>query len=230
MDVEIKHLIEGAKEAEGLTVIIDVLRAFSVECYAFDRGISEIYPVGDINLAYSLRERNPDLLLIGERDGLKCKGFDFGNSPSEIEKVDLNCKKAAHTTSAGTQGIASAVNATEILTGSLVNAKATAQYIKNQNPDKVTLVAMGFAGTEIAEEDELCAEYIKALLEEREFPNIDKRIEELKRTGGRRFFDISQQEAYPEVDFYKCMEIDKFPFVIRVRQKNGINIAEKYEV
>ena len=230
MDIEIKHLLKGASEAEGLTVIIDVLRAFSVECYAFNRGIEEIYPVGNINLAYELRDRETDLILIGERDGLRCEGFDFGNSPTEIEKANLKGKKAVHTTSAGTQGIAAAKFATEILTGSLVNAKATAKYIKMRNPEKVTLVPMGFAGKEIAEEDELCAEYIKALLEGKEIKNMEERIESLKKTGGKRFFDSSQQEAYPEKDFYKCMEIDRFSFVIRIKKYSGLNIAEKYEV
>ena len=31
--IKILHLIDGAKQAEGLTVIIDVFRAFSLECY-----------------------------------------------------------------------------------------------------------------------------------------------------------------------------------------------------
>ena len=33
MEIRILELIEGAKKAEGLTVIIDVFRAFSLECY-----------------------------------------------------------------------------------------------------------------------------------------------------------------------------------------------------
>lgn len=37
-EVKILRLIEGAKMAEGLTVIIDVFRAFSLECYLYDMG------------------------------------------------------------------------------------------------------------------------------------------------------------------------------------------------
>ena len=33
MNVSIFELIEGSRQAEGLTVIIDVFRAFSLECY-----------------------------------------------------------------------------------------------------------------------------------------------------------------------------------------------------
>ena len=38
MDIRILELIEGAKRAQGLTVVIDVFRAFSLECYLFARG------------------------------------------------------------------------------------------------------------------------------------------------------------------------------------------------
>ena len=50
-----------------------------------------------------------------------------------VIKLDLKEKTIIHTTSAGTQGIANAINAEEILTGSLVNAKAIAEYIKRNN-------------------------------------------------------------------------------------------------
>ena len=38
MNIEILHLIEGAKQADGLVVIIDVFRAFSMECYLYAFG------------------------------------------------------------------------------------------------------------------------------------------------------------------------------------------------
>ncbi len=31
MNIEVLHMIDGAKKAKGMTVIIDVFRAFSVE-------------------------------------------------------------------------------------------------------------------------------------------------------------------------------------------------------
>jgi 2-phosphosulfolactate phosphatase len=36
MEIEILEFAEGARKARGLTVIIDVFRAFSVACYAID--------------------------------------------------------------------------------------------------------------------------------------------------------------------------------------------------
>ena len=48
MKIRILKTIEGAKEAEGLTVMIDAFRAFSLECYLFAAGARRIYPVKDL--------------------------------------------------------------------------------------------------------------------------------------------------------------------------------------
>ena len=69
MHIVILDLIEGAKQARGLTVIIDVFRAFSTACYVVRNGASEIIPVGDVELAYQLKEENSDCVLMGERKG-----------------------------------------------------------------------------------------------------------------------------------------------------------------
>ena len=111
-NINILHLIEGAKQARGLTVIIDVFRAFSLECYLYDMGAKQIRPVGTIEEAFSLRRRIQNSILVGERHGRKCDGFDYGNSPSAILKKDVAGKTIIHTTSAGTQGIVNALCAT----------------------------------------------------------------------------------------------------------------------
>lgn len=210
------HLIEGAKQAEGLTVIIDVFRAFSLECYLYDMGVKEIRPVGTIEEAFSLRDRIKDSILIGERHGIKCEGFDYGNSPSTISKEHAAGKIIIHTTSAGTQGIVNAVGASEIITGSLVNAKAVAEYIMIRQPEIVSLVCMGNEGIKPAAEDELCAEYIKSILEGNEFLCFEQRVSDLKIHGGAHFFDQYKQHIFPEADFWMCIDYDKFPFVIKM--------------
>ena len=57
MEIRILQLIEGARAARGLTVIIDVFRAFSLEAYLFQRGVKTIFPVGSIETAYALKEQ-----------------------------------------------------------------------------------------------------------------------------------------------------------------------------
>lgn len=226
-DVNILHLIEGAKQAKGLTVIIDVFRAFSLECYLYNMDVKQIRPVGTIEEAFSLRNQIQNSILIGERHGKKCDGFDYGNSPSSIRKQDVAGKTIIHTTSAGTQGIVNAVHASEIITGSLVNAKAVAEYIIAKQPQTVSLVCMGNGGVRPAPEDELCAEYIKSMIEGREFTDLEQKVNGLKNNGGEHFFDRSRQDIFPEADFYMCIEYDKFPFVITIEKDEIGYVANK---
>jgi 2-phosphosulfolactate phosphatase len=40
MNIKVLHMVEGADEAPGVTVIIDVFRAFTVEAYLMNNGAS----------------------------------------------------------------------------------------------------------------------------------------------------------------------------------------------
>ena len=219
-------MIEGAKAARGITVIIDVFRAYSVEAYFFNEGAKEIIPVGDAEIAYKLKEENPDMILAGERHGKILPGFDVGNSPSELVKLDCKGKTVVHTTSAGTQGVANAKNADVILGACLLNARATAEYIRKSGFEEVSLVCMGLEAISETEEDTLCANYIKSLLEGTEI-DMEKEIENLKYTSGAKFFDKAQNDVFPEADFHMCTELDKFDFVLKLRKGNdGLGYME----
>ena len=230
MKINILYGVEGAKKAEGLAVIIDVFRAFSLECYMMDRGAKKIIPVADKDLAYLLKERNPEFLLVGERNGKMLEGFDYGNSTTQMEKADLKDKIIVHTTSSGTQGLANAIHAKEVITGSLVNAKAIVEYIKQRGYEEVSLVCMGWNGKEQTDEDNLCAEYIKSMLENKEI-NMEEKISELKETNGAKFFDKEKQEIFPENDFYYCTAINKFNFVLLLKKvTDDIKWIQKVEL
>ncbi len=228
--INILRLIDGAKQARGLTVIIDVFRAFSLECYLYDMGVKEIRPVGSIEEAFALNQHIPGSILIGERSGKKCEGFDFGNSPSTVDAAVAKNKVAIHTTSAGTQGIVNAISADEIITGSLVNAKAIADYIMKKQPQEVSLVCMGTAGLRSNPEDELCAEYIKSLLEGCPLSDIQQRVQDLQQNGGEHFFDPEKQDVFPEEDFWCCIQYDRFPFVIHVEKDKQGYITRKENI
>ena len=219
MKIQILELIEGAKKAEGLSVVIDVFRAFTTECYCFDGGAKVCYPIGSMQDAFALKADHPDWVLLGERGGSKVDGCDLGNSPWDASNYNFRGKTMIHSTSAGTQGIVNAAraNASEIITGSLVNAQAIASYIRAKDPETVSLIAMGKAGITPVPEDLLAAEYIKALLEEKPF-DIDGRIDYLKDHGGEQFFDPAQAHIFPREDYPLCVAADRFPFVLRVEQ------------
>lgn len=229
MNIQILNLVEGAKQATGLTIIIDVFRAFTVECYAYAAGAEKIIPVGDINLAYKLKEENPDYLLVGERKEKKPEGFDCGNSPSEILKFDLKGKTIVHTTSAGTQGMVNAVNADEVLSGSFVNAGAITEYIRKKQPKDVSLVGMGYSAKYPVEEDVACAEYIANALQNRANDH-DAIRKHLRETSGSRFFIKEKQHFAPEIDFDLCLNFNKFPFVLKRYIEDGQMVLRKIDL
>ena len=223
MNIEIYHLIAGAKQADGLAVIIDVFRAFSMECYLYALGAGEIRPVGSIEDTFAWKEKDQECILVGERHGRRIDGCDLGNSPSSIRLEMIRGKRIIHTTSAGTQGVTNAVHADEIITGSFVNAKAISRYIRKASPQKVSLVCMGKEGLVPAEEDELCAVYLRDLLTGIETPAIDEKLKALRTGGGRHFFDPDLRDVYPEKDFWMCIDRDRFDFVLRIeRDREGL--------
>jgi 2-phosphosulfolactate phosphatase len=228
MDIRILHLIEGAKEAKGLTVIIDVFRAFSTACYVFGNGAERIIPVGDFEMACDLKKQNPTFFLIGERGGKRPPEFDYGNSPTEIEHIDFTGRTVIQTTSAGTQGIANAWQAEEIITGSFCNAGAIIAYIRSRRFKQVSLVCMGFGARESADEDTLCAQFIKDSLEGKtpDFQRIHTHLRGYR--SARKFFDPRISWA-PERDFDLCLDLARFDFVLRVQSgENGLPTLHKF--
>ncbi|HBC80108.1 MAG TPA: 2-phosphosulfolactate phosphatase [Bacteroidales bacterium] len=230
MNIEISEFIEGARNSRGLTVIIDVFRAFSVECYAIDSGAVKIITAGEVADAFELKKKYPKAVLVGERDEKKIKGFDFGNSPTEIIKADLSGKTVIHTTTAGTNGIANASDADSIITGSFVNATAVAKYIRETGPSCVSLIAMGYRAHKSAEEDLLCAEYLEALIRDRTL-DIRPRIANLRETSGRRFFRPENIEFSPPTDFFLCTMLNRFNFILKAQKRFDGNFdMEKIDI
>ena len=217
MHIDILDLIEGAKQARGLTVIIDVFRAFSTACYVVRNGAEQIIPVGDVDLAYKLKKENPDSVLMGERQGKMLPGFDYGNSPTDIQTVDFAGRTVIQTTSAGTQGFANAKDADELISGSFVNAEAIVDYIRLKSPERLSLVCMGTWAVKPNDEDTLCAEYIAGRLNNRKLDKkeIYRRLKESK--TARIFFDPAVTWA-PETDFDLCLDIGLCDFVLKAER------------
>src|SRR5512135_2299917 len=97
--------LETCHTATGLVVVIDVLRAFTNAAFAFSRGAKEIYPVNAVEEALQFKAGTPNSLACGEVGGLPPEGFDFGNSPTQTNTLDLKGCALIQRTSAGTQGI-----------------------------------------------------------------------------------------------------------------------------
>lgn len=227
MTINIYEFVEGARLAKGLTVIIDVFRAFSVAAYAFHQGAKQIIPVADPQAGFLLKEKNPDWILIGERQEKIIPGYDFGNSPLEILHQDFTGRTIVHATSAGTRGLVYATGAEEVVTGSFVNAGAIIQYIQKKQPENVSLVAMGYRAEQRADEDMALAFYIQNSLTGRR-NSFPKMIRKIKEGTGQRFLDPQNLNSPPE-DFDLCLDLDRFSFILKaLHVESGLTLQKFY--
>lgn len=224
------HLREGARNATGVAVIIDVFRAFTLAPCAFARGADRILPVATPEEALALKDVDPALLLAGERDGRPLPGFDFSNSPTQILRADLAGRTLVLRTSAGVQGLLAAERADEVITGSFVNAAAIVSWLRVRRAATVSLVCMGWNATERTAEDEACADYLSAGLHG-EFPDFGPIRTRLRADpSGAKFFDPARP-WFPEADFETCMQASAYPFVLRrARDPAGRWCLERVDV
>ena len=226
MMIQRLSLISGARKARGLTVVIDVFRAFTTAAVVMANGADRIVPVGSLQQAFALRRLHPDWVLMGERGGKRVEGFDYGNSPWEVRDVDFTGRTVIQTTGAGTQGVVNAKGAETILLGSFVTAGAIIERIRRTQPEVVSLVAMGNNGVEPNAEDEQCASYIEAGLrgDPLDFKEIKRRIRDAP--SGAKFFDPSQPQ-FREGDFHMALGLDRFDFVLRVVRDDGLQVVSE---
>lgn len=211
--------VEGAKKARGITVVIDIFRAATVEAFLLDKGVKEIVPVATVEEAFKLKKENPGYILCGEDRGYKIEGFDLDNSPFAISKIkNLEGKTVVHRSSQGTQGIVNAVNAQEVIFGSFMTASAIMDYLIKQSPSVCSVIAMDGPDTE----DEIFADFLTSKLKNEFTRDIDEITEYLsKHHAAARFLDPTIPE-FPKEDFYLSMDVDRFNFVPLVQGKKVI--------
>ncbi|MBN1361958.1 MAG: 2-phosphosulfolactate phosphatase [Sedimentisphaerales bacterium] len=227
MEIRIDSLLAGARRAEGAVVIVDVFRAFTTAAVALARGAAKIVMVAEPPDALALRDKGLGELCVGEVEGKRPAGFDFGNSPYEMTTAPLAGKTIIQSTRAGTTGVAAAAGASPIYAGSFVVAKATAEAIRQDAAPLVTIVAMGWNARARADEDELCAMYLRNLLEGRE-PDADA-LHKLALAGGEvaKFYDPAQPHFHPQ-DCEIALDINRYDFAIRISRQDDMLVARRH--
>ncbi len=228
MEIRLGSLVGDAREAEGTVIIIDVFRAFTTAAIAFDRGADRIVLVAEVEEALELYRRGIGDLTMGEVDGKRPHGFEYGNSPHEISQADLAGKTIVQSTRAGTVGVAAATKAKAIYLGSFVVASATAAAIQRDNPGVVSIIAMGDRGAFRSDEDEQCALYLRNLLESRRPDPAAVRSLVMKGGQTQKFFDPGQPQYHPE-DVELALQVNRFPFAMRVSREEGLLVARRYQ-
>jgi 2-phosphosulfolactate phosphatase len=125
------------KDEYEIVVVIDVLRATSAICSAFQNGVKALIPVPTVEEA---REYQAKGYLVGaERKGQIVEGFDFGNSPYSYMKSELVDQEVVLSTTNGTKAIDVAKDAETVVIGALNNLDALCDWLIKQNKNTLCL-------------------------------------------------------------------------------------------
>jgi 2-phosphosulfolactate phosphatase len=230
-----KGVLDAAK-AKDLIIVVDTLRCSSTIATALELGVSAIYPVSSVKEAFKLKETgkyankygNP--LLMGEVESIKVKGFDLGNSPSELLlRSDLKGRSVLLRTSAGSQAlialskVSKGANKIKAIISCILNAHAVAKFVSKlalKEKKDISMVCCGFQAREFALEDFLGAGAIISQIHKRGLEKSDEAIiaslafENLANSlskvlsetkSGRRLKETGQSK---DIDF--CSQLNKF--------------------
>lgn len=124
---------------EFTTVVVDILRATTSICAAFDHGVKEIIPVSGLDEAKAMKEKG--FFIACERNGEVLDFADIGNSASDFIRDDIKDESVVFSTTNGTKTINMARDASEVLIGSFVNFKSLTDYIITQKKNVVVFCA-----------------------------------------------------------------------------------------
>lgn len=208
-------------DARGAVVVIDVLRAFTTAALAFARGAREIIAIDSIEALAPLRERYPRALAIGSKaGGAPVAGFDLGNSPSQLDRFDLNDRVVILYTVGGVHGVAACAPQTQVLAAGMVNARATAHHLLALAPPAVTLVVTGTWIDRDGDEDTACADRIEAILRGDDPPAAPYSARVRASDFGRRFA-AGTDPHLPPADLDYCAAVDIFDFAMPIDRENG---------
>ena len=230
--------------SETVCVVFDVLRATSSMVTALHNGACAVVPVEDIPGALSIREKQADVLLAGEREGVRIESdltgsisFDLGNSPREFMKEKVAGRVIAMTTTNGTRALRACTGAKRVLVSSFLNLKATAESLKAEAPDRLILVCGG-TFEQSAYEDALCAGALchllwndccpesvtdSALMAYKLFALAEKNLPEAisQSRNGRRL--LANQQLKDDVPF--CLNRDSIDLVLDMDRNGFVKVC-----
>jgi 2-phosphosulfolactate phosphatase len=158
---------------EDIYIVIDVIRATTSITTIFDSGAKRILIADTIEQARKAAQFLPGRLLCGERDAKPLPDFDFGNSPAEFARTQLNGRELILTTTNGTRAFFACPEQSVRLAGCFYNASAVTAYAlaraQTQNSN-IAIICAAESGS-FALDDTTCAGYLAQEIQ-RQQPDI----------------------------------------------------------
>jgi 2-phosphosulfolactate phosphatase len=138
-------------------VVVDVLRSATTVATAIDNGAKAVVPASSIEEALRIANSigRDDVLLCGERQGIRIEGFDLGNSPGEFTNEAVGDRTIVMTTTNVTSALALLGGARAVYMVGLVNLGAVAKQLREDEGEP--LIVCAGRGGRVSVEDALCA-------------------------------------------------------------------------
>ena len=197
-----------------IAVVIDVLRAFSTACVAFERNASGIVLVPDADAAFQIKRSHPDYLLVGETDCYPIDGFDFGNSPTELSHANVDGRILVHKTTAGVPATLGTLDRDRVFVTGLMTAQVTSTHAES-------LGLVEYVPSDpFGDEDVACAEYMRGEI------TLERARARVVASAAAQKFLRDDEPAFPRSDLDICLRPAAARFVMEVRS-GGTPMVEK---
>ncbi len=130
-------LFDHYDPAGSIVVVIDILRATSSICVAFEYGASSVVPLLSREESFTYKAKG--YLVGAERNGEMLAGFDLGNSPFSYMDPVVKGRDIALTTTNGTRAIEAAKGAYQVVIGSFLNLDVLVNWLREQDRNIICL-------------------------------------------------------------------------------------------
>lgn len=154
---------------ESIVVVIDILRATTAICTAFQNGVKEIIPVATVKEAEEYKKKG--FLVGAERNGMKLDGFDFGNSPYDYIGNYLKNKTIVLTTTNGTQAINTSKDAYKVVIGAFTNITVLCHWLLQQEKN-ILLLCSGWKNRFNMEDSVFAGAVVSRLTKEKHYDKL----------------------------------------------------------
>lgn len=125
-------------------VVVDVLRSSSTIIQALSNGARAVIPFSHPRDALKFRSSIPrgSHLLVGERNGITPRGFNYNISPFDMSRKNVFGKTILYSSSNLTRVLGKLERRKNLIIGGIVNARATAVFLRSKGND-VTIIPCG---------------------------------------------------------------------------------------
>lgn len=142
-----------------VAIVVDVLRGSTTITTALSLGAAAVLATTEVEEARTLALKH-GALLVGERKNQRIEGFDFGNSPLELEAARLRGRPVVFSSTNFPSALKAADRAVQVLIGALVNARAvseTALRMAQGSEADIAIILAGEPSEPHAREDDYLA-------------------------------------------------------------------------